>query len=504
MYSPDIKQFRNYAKKGNLVPVYRQMLADTITPVLAYQKLASSSHGFLFESVTGGENIGRYSFLGVDPLGTFVCKGNNATLRMHGKVTKTKTTDPLGELGKLLSAYRPVKIANQPGDFSGGAVGYAAYDTVRYVESLPDPPPDTLRVPDLCFMLCDTVIVFDHVLKTMTIISNAHTGKQSAKKAYDEAVRKIERLVRRLRAPMAAPINDITPMGDMTKEFTSNFTREQYHDIVLRAKEYIYAGDIFQVVPSQRLHTTTTADSFDIYRALRAVNPSPYMFYLRMGNLKLIGSSPEVMVRVDEGIVTLRPIAGTRPRGKTEEEDKALAEELLADPKERAEHIMLLDLGRNDVGRVCDFNTVKITEEMIIERYSHVMHIVSNVQGKLSRGKTSIDALKASLPAGTLSGAPKVRAMEIIDELEPERRGPYGGAVGYIDFSRKTLNTGITIRTVVLKGQDVYLQAGGGVVADSVPETEYQETLNKARALLRAIQVAEQCFSSSRPKRKRE
>jgi len=478
------------------VPVYRQLLADAITPVSAYQKLARARHGFLLESVTGGENISRHSLLGVDPFGTFVCRGPSIVLTQRGERTRFEARDPLGELGKLLAGFRPVRWEHQPGGFYGGAVGYTAYDAVRYVEHLPHPPPDTLKLPDIYFMLYDTVIVFDHVLKTLRIISNAHTGRQSARKAYDEAVARIGRVVRKLNSPIAAPVVDIAPVGPVTKKYTSNVTRERYHEVVRRAKEYIYAGDIFQVVPSQRLHTTTRADGFDIYRALRAVNPSPYMFYLKMGNLKLVGSSPEVMVRVENRLVTLRPIAGTRPRGKTDEEDKALAEELLADPKERAEHIMLLDLGRNDVGRVCDYGTVRITEEMIIERYSHVMHIVSNVQGRLSRGKTPIDALKASLPAGTLSGAPKVRAMEIIDEFEPERRGAYGGAIGYIDFSNKTLNTGITIRTIVLKGEDAYVQAGGGIVADSVPETEYQETLNKARGQLRAIQVAEQSFGT--------
>lgn len=501
MYHPDIKAFTRYARQGTVVPVYRQLMADTITPVSACQKLARAREAFLLESVTGGENIGRHSYLGVEPFGRFIAKGPKVHLSLHGQQREFECDDPLGELERLLQSFRPVDWERQPGNFSGGAVGYAAFDVVRYVEHLPNPPPDTLNLPDLYFMLFDTVIVFDHVLKTLRIISNAHTRGRSARRAYDEAIQRIDRIADQLNSPIRAALIDIAPLGSATKEYDSNFTRERYHEIVRKAKEYIFAGDIFQVVPSQRLHARTHADAFDIYRALRAVNPSPYMFFLKMGQLKLVGSSPEVMVRVDDGIVTLRPIAGTRPRGKTEEEDRALAEELLADPKERAEHIMLLDLGRNDVGRVCDFNTVRITEEMVIERYSHVMHIVSNVQGRLSRGKTPIDALKASLPAGTLSGAPKVRAMEIIDELEPQRRGPYGGAIGYIDFGCRTLNTGITIRTVVLKGKDAYVQAGGGIVADSDPEREYQETLNKAKGLLRAIQLAEQSFPKRRARK---
>jgi anthranilate synthase component 1 len=339
-------------------------------------------------------------------------------------------------------------------------------------------------------MFFDEVLIFDRFNKTLKVVCSQRTDGLPPQEAYHAATERIDKLIEKLQQPLSRISEDIEPAGEIALRYESNFAREDYLKAVEAAKEYIRAGDIFQVVPSQRLKSTTTAEGFDIYRALRVVNPSPYMFYLKFADLSLVGSSPEVMVRVENRRVTVRPIAGTRPRGATEAEDERLAEELLADPKERAEHIMLVDLGRNDVGRVCKYRTVKLDEVMVIEKYSHVMHIVSNVRGELREDMSALDAMKACIPAGTLSGAPKVRAMEIIDELEPTKRGPYGGAVGYLDFSGN-MDTCIAIRTIVLHGQTAYVQAGGGVVADSVPEREYQETLNKAMALLRAIQVAE-------------
>ena len=493
---PNFEEFKELAKQGNVIPVYRQLLADTLTPVSAFQKVEEGDYAFLLESVTGGERIGRYSFVGSRPFMVFRCSGTDVEITSEAGVERSQADDPLEALAELVGRFQTVDIEGLP-DFSGGtaglaggAVGYASYDVVRYFEHLPDVPPDTLSLPDLYFMFCDTMLIFDNVANTLKVVSNARLDGCSEKAAYDRAVESIQHTIDRLRTPVTTLSDDIVLTDEVERGFSSNFSREAYCDAVRKCKEYVAAGDIFQVVLSQRLRTETKARPFHIYRALRAINPSPYMFYLKLGDLKLIGSSPEVMVKVENSTVTLRPIAGTRRRGKTDAEDRALAEELLADPKERAEHVMLLDLGRNDVGRVANYGTVRITEEMVIEKYSHVMHIVSEVAGELQEDKTAFDTLKACLPAGTLSGAPKVRAMEIIDELEPEKRGPYGGAVGYIDF-RGNLNTCITIRTIVQKGQDAYVQAGAGIVADSVPEREYEETLNKARGLLKAIEVAE-------------
>jgi len=491
-YYPSFDAFKRLARKGNMVPVYRQLLGDTLTPVSAFQKIAdesATSHAFLLESAAGPEKIGRYSFLGAEPFGLFKCRRDRVEVISDGKAKFYKAADPLAELEKLMRRFRPVHTPDLP-RFTSGAVGYLAYDVVRYVEHLPKPPPDTLRLPDVYFMLYDLMLVFDHLNKTLKVVCTARTDGLSASEAYERATARIDAVIQKLRTPVETLTDDITPRGEALCRFSSNFTKRDYEAAVLACKEYIKAGDIFQVVLSQRLHTRTTAAPFDIYRTLRVVNPSPYMFYLKLGDLRLVGSSPEVMVKVENRKVVVRPIAGTRPRGKTDEEDVALAEELIADPKERAEHIMLVDLGRNDVGRVAQYRTVKIDDCMVIERYSHVMHITSQVSGLLRDDKTAFDALRSCIPAGTLSGAPKVRAMEILDELEPERRGPYGGAVGYLDFSGN-MDTCITIRTIVLKGQDAYVQAGGGLVADSVPEREYQETLNKAKALLRAIEVAE-------------
>ena len=493
-HEPSFEKFAELAAEATVVPVYRTLLADMLTPVSAFEKLADRDYAFLLESASGGEKIGRYSFLGADPMMLFQVRRHEVQVTREGELSRFEAEDPIGELEKLVSAFKAVHLPELP-RFSGGAVGYFAYDAVRYVEHLPDAPPDELGVPDVFFMFFDLMLVFDHLNKTLMVIHSTRTDQGGLREAYDRAVARIDETVERLRTPIIKLADDITPRGDVEMDYESNFTQEAFESVVERCKEYIYAGDVFQVVPSQRLSARTRADAFDVYRALRVINPSPYMFYLSMRDLKLIGSSPEVMVKCEQGKVTVRPIAGTRKRGANDEEDRRLAAELLADPKERAEHIMLVDLGRNDVGRCVKYGTVEIEEEMIVERYSHVMHIVSTVSGMLRDGLTAFDAFRACFPAGTLTGAPKIRAMEILDEMEPVRRGPYGGAVVYFDFSGN-MDTCITIRTIVRVGDRAYVQAGGGVVADSVPVNEYHETLNKARALFRALRVAEEGFPS--------
>jgi anthranilate synthase component 1 len=493
-YRPSLDEYLELAKRHNLVPIYRQLIGDTLTPVSAFCKIQEGEWAFLFESVVGGERLGRYSFLGAGPFLQFQAWGPRVEV-VQGQAGKpdlrtVEHADPLKLLEERLALYRAPHLAGLP-RFCGGAVGYAAYDAVRYVERLPKPPADDRQLPDLCFALYDRMVIFDHINKTIAVVAHAHVDPKDPAKGYHDACARVDRLVERLQQGVAdLQLTDITPIGETRRASRSNFGPGEYERAVDKCKEYIKAGDIFQVVLSQRLTTETKARPFDIYRTLRVVNPSPFMFYLKMGPLCLVGASPEIMCRVEGDKVTIRPLAGTRPRGKTDDEDDRLAAELLADPKERAEHIMLVDLGRNDVGRVARYGTVQLSDVMAVERYSHVMHICSNVTGRLEAGKTSFDALRACLPAGTLSGAPKVRAMEIIDELEPHRRGPYGGAVGYIDFSGN-MDTCITLRTLVLKGQTAYIQAGAGIVADSVPEKEREETLNKAMGLLRALEIAE-------------
>jgi anthranilate synthase component 1 len=400
------------------------------------------------------------------------------------------TENPLDELRRRVEAIRVAKVAGLP-PFTGGAVGYAGYDTVRHVEDLPYPPNDDRRLPDLSFAFYDHMIVFDNVQKTAVVVVLAKVDIDLFR-AYDTACRRVDRLVTKLGEPIdaLAPV-DIETSGEAHLSYQSNFTQPQFEEAVRKCVEYIRAGDIFQVVISQRLAVPLAIDPFEVYRTLRVVNPSPFMFFLRTPHCTLVGSSPEIMVRVVDGKVTVRPLAGTRRRGRTDEEDERLAEELLADPKERAEHVMLVDLGRNDVGRVAQYGTVEVSDVMVIERYSHVMHITSNVTGQLKDGCDAFDALAACLPAGTVSGAPKVRAMQIIDELEPHRRGPYAGAVGYIDFAGN-MDTCIALRTLVVQNNTAYIQVGAGIVADSVPEREYEETLNKARGLLKAIEITQQ------------
>ena len=491
-YLPDPESFQRLAGDYPLVPVYRRLLSDALTPVSAFHALDHGGSCCLFESVIGGEKVGRYSFLAVDPFLTITARGKHVAVAAPGLPTEEfDCEDPLDELRKRLSPFRAVHLPGMP-PFIGGAIGYAGYDVVRYVENLPNAPADDRNLPDLSFGLYDRMVVFDNVSKAMYVIAMARLDLAAgdAMKAYADAQRRVDELVERLSAPAPLPPADIASTGEPKLAYESNFRREDFEKAVRRCVEYIRAGDIFQVVISQRLEVNLTSDPFEVYRTLRVVNPSPFMFFVRTPEVTLVGSSPEIMCRVVDGKVTVRPLAGTRRRGATEEEDRKLAEELLADPKERAEHVMLVDLGRNDVGRVARFGSVQLSDVMVIERYSHVMHITSNVTGTLRDDCDAFDALKACLPAGTVSGAPKVRAMQIIDELEPHRRGPYAGAVGYIDYSGN-MDTCIALRTLVVQGNKAYIQAGAGIVADSVPASEYQETLNKAQGLLKAIEVTQ-------------
>ena len=498
MYYPTLEDFREAAKSGNTIPVYRSILADMETPVSAFYKLMPDNYAFLLESVEGGENLARYSFLGSQPSVLFHSKGHQVTIEYleKGETVVQAYEDPLSALEELMQNYRPVHNQELP-KFHGGAVGYMSYDMVRFVEELPDNTEDELQLPDCFFMIAETLLIFDHVNHQIKVVANAHIdGDVDA--AYAGALAKIEALVEKLTT--ASEVHLRSKSGEPQEGYEkiisdpkSNFTKSDYEAAVRRAKEYIAAGDIIQVVPSQRFSCPVSVHSFEIYRALRMINPSPYMYFLKFNDFDIVGASPEMMVRVEDGIVQTVPIAGTRPRGTTPEEDAELEQTLLSDPKERAEHVMLVDLGRNDLGRVCEYHTVEVTDLMIVERFSHVMHIVSHVIGRLREEFTAFDVLRACLPAGTLSGAPKIRAMEIIDELEPTRRGTYGGTVGYFSFSGSA-DTAITIRTAVIKDNTAYVQAGGGVVADSVPETEYYETMSKARAMLSAIALAEQGF----------
>ncbi len=486
MVTPDVDTFKSLARQGGVIPIYQEILGDLETPVSAYKKLRGEGSSYLLESVEGGEKWGRYSFLGLNPALTVTIKGRTVTLAERSSPPVTlEGADPFTVLRQVLARYQAVACSDLP-RFCGGLVGYLSYDFVRYIERLTAHAAAD-DIPEAIFMLADHLLIFDNVRHTIKVVALVHLapGADPAA-AYQRGVAGIEALIERLREPYHLP-----PLTEPLPEvrLSPNMSRERFCDMVVRAKEYIAAGDVIQVVLSQCFQNPWNADPFDLYRSLRCINPSPYMFYLDMGELTLVGASPEILVRLEEGQVELRPIAGTRPRGASEEEDQALAAELLADPKERAEHIMLVDLGRNDVGRVAAIGSVQVTELFTVERYSHVMHLVSHVVGELEAGKDALDVLKASFPAGTVSGAPKVRAMEIIDELEPTRRGPYAGAVGYFGLSGN-MDLCITIRSLTVHRGQISLQVGAGIVADSDPEKEYQETVNKAMAMVRALEMA--------------
>lgn len=491
---PTLEELLPLSAQGNLVPIYRELPADLDTPVSVYLKLAGHGASFLLESVEGGEQIGRYSFIGVEPSALLTFNGRTVTRRVNGGMSTfdlPKGNDPLHVLQAELARFKPVMLPGLP-RFVGGLVGYLGYDVIRFFEPKLDVSETTAdALPESIFMLADTLVAFDHARGRLLIIANVHlSGDPYA--AYDEAVTRLDRLAERLSAPLPSLVNR---QSSSTEPLSSNFTQPQFEEIVRQAKEHIAAGDIFQVVLSQRLSRRTSARPFDIYRALRRLNPSPYMFFFDFGSindqpLHVIGASPEMLVRLEGRTATVRPIAGTRRRGSHPAEDVVLEQELLADPKERAEHLMLIDLGRNDIGRVAEYGTVSVPDLFVVERYSHVMHIVSQVEGKVRDGLTAFDLLRATFPAGTVSGAPKVRAMEIIRDLEGLKRGLYSGAVGYFSYDG-AMDTCIAIRTLLMRGDCVSIQAGAGIVADSDPASEYQETLNKAKALAVAIEMAE-------------
>jgi len=488
MVFPSRNEFFQLARRGNLIPVCREILADMETPVSAFRKIDDGRSAFLLESIEGGEKWARYSFLGVGSGRLFRSRGGYCEVVENGEVVSGgEVADPLNELRRFVAAYAPVELPGLP-RFFGGAVGYLGYDMVRFVEKLPARQPAEIGTWDSCFLITENLLIFDNMRQKITVVSNVHLGDfEDPAQAYDRAVVKIDRLVTQLRGER--PPRPSVSCRQQAGELHSNFSRAQFEAAVERCKEYVRAGDVIQVVLSQRFSGALDVDPFDIYRALRVINPSPYMFYLQFGDTRVIGASPEVLVRKEGRRVEVRPIAGTRPRGAGIEDDQRLAEELLADPKERAEHIMLVDLGRNDLGRVCTTGSVQVDELMVVERYSHVMHIVSNVSGELLPGRDALDVFRAVFPAGTLSGAPKIRAMEIIEELEPCRREIYGGAVGYISYTGN-MDLAIAIRTMVAHGGQVHLQAGAGIVADSDPAAEYQETLNKALGVKLALEMA--------------
>jgi anthranilate synthase component 1 len=503
MYFPTQEEFLQLAARGNVIPITRRLLADFETPLSAYRKIRGQGESFLFESVEGGEHLGRYSFVGCNPRAVIKQTGNRVEVRENGRVIKkftipTKHTeasekcvrDGLEVVERVLARYRAVTLPGLP-RFTGGAVGFIGYEFIHDVEPVvPRPPRDELGTPTIYFLIADELLIFDRVAQTITVLVNAIIEEGlSADAAYENAVNEIERLVSLLEQPTEhTPVS--VPVEVPSIPFESNVDREKFLANVARSKEFITAGDIIQVVGSQRFSATTKAAPLDVYRAARTINPSPYMFLLELEGFALVGASPEIHVRCEDHKVEIRPIAGTRRRGKTADEDVAMEKELLADPKERAEHVMLVDLARNDIGRVCDYGSVQVRELMVIERYSHVMHIVSSVEGQLSADKTPYDLMRATFPAGTVSGAPKIRAMQLISELEGTTRGPYAGCVGYFSFNGN-LDTCITIRTALLKDGKAYVQAGGGWVNDSEPEAEFQETVNKSKAMLKAVALAE-------------
>ncbi len=496
-FQPDTFQ-QQVADGHTLIPVVREVLSDLDTPLSVYLKLADGPHTYLFESVEGGERFGRYSIIGMPARRVYEFRGHTLEVREHGEVVETReVADPLAEVERLRGEYKVPKLDDLPG-FTGGLVGWFGFECIEYIEprlranpELADESRDELGTPDILLMLSDELAVFDNLKGRLYLIVHADPREPQA---WARANRRLDALVHRLRHGGAPYPETLVPAAIAESDFRSSFTREEYHAVVRKAQEYIRAGDIFQVVPSQRLSVPFSARPVDVYRALRALNPSPYMYFIDTGATQVVGSSPEILARLQHdaegrGIVTVRPIAGTRPRGKTVEEDNALEAELLADPKERAEHLMLIDLGRNDVGRICEPGSVQVGEQFVIERYSHVMHIVSEVTGTLKPGLSYADVLRATFPAGTVSGAPKIRALEIIRELEPVKRNVYSGAVGYIGWHGDA-DTAIAIRTAVIQDGRLHVQAGGGVVYDSDPDAEWQETMNKGRALFRAVAEA--------------
>ncbi|MFH0732673.1 MAG: anthranilate synthase component I [Candidatus Omnitrophota bacterium] len=489
MYFPNKKEFIKKAKTANLIPVYKEIFADFLTPLLAYKKI-NSKNSFLLESVEGEERIARYSFLGSNPSTVIYIKGRQIIVRQKSKKDTCYMDEPFAYLKKFMRKFKTSPVKGLP-RFYGGLVGYIGYDCIRFFEDIPDTCKDDLKLDDAVLMLTDTILIFDHVTHKIKVVSNAYLQSRSKRyllKQYDKAIKNIEEIITKLSSPTKEVIGQLEYNPEPLK-IKSNFRKASFLKAVRKAKDYIKKGDIIQVVISQRFKTHFTKNPLDVYRALRSINPSPYMFYLSFDKLKLVGSSPEVMVRSEDGIVRLRPIAGTRKRGKDSKQDAMLIKDLLSDKKECAEHLMLVDLARNDLGRVCKSGSVKVDEFMVIEKYSHVMHIVSDCTGILKKDKDAFDVLRAAFPAGTVAGAPKIRAMQIIDELENTKRGVYAGCVGYFSFSGN-LDTGIAIRTILIKDNTAYVQAGAGIVADSVPGREYKETQNKAQALLNAIAAA--------------
>jgi anthranilate synthase component 1 len=489
--TPALPEFLDLARKGNLIPVYTEFVADYETPVSVFEKIDDGRRSFLLESAESHDHVGRYSFLGSSPRVYFESRGRNIKVEENGETRNFETTtDPLAELRQLLGRYTFVDFPGLP-PFVGGAVGYIGYDVVHFFEPTVTPsPPDQLGIPDSVFMITDTFLVFDHRLRRLKIFATAFVGESGPETAYDQARAKIAAILQRLESPTKTQLMNAASL-ESSLQPKANTEQADFCEIVRRCQEHIQAGDVYQVVPSLRFEAQYPGRALPLYRALRFVNPSPYMFCLQLGErFALVGSSPEVHVRLREGKVEIRPLAGTRKRGSTSDEDQQLATELLKDPKERAEHLMLVDLARNDVGRICRFGSVKVTDFMTIERYSHVMHIVSNVEGELEQGKDADDVMRATFPAGTVSGAPKVRAMQLINGFEKGKRGAYSGAVAYFGFDGN-LDSCIVLRTIVLKDGVTYAQAGCGVVADSVPEVEYQECVNKATALFRAIERAQ-------------
>jgi anthranilate synthase component 1 len=483
---PTKDEFIGLAASSNLIPVYQEILADMVTPISVFRNLGTCPYCFFLESVEGGERWGRYTFMGMDPMFVFRSNGTHTVIQTVDHREEQTVEDPLRLLENRLGVYKPAQIEGLP-RFFGGAVGYVGYETVSFFEPIPDSLPDLMGVPDTWFMIPRMVLIFDNLKHSIKIVANVHVVSEAGlSERYDEAAEGINAIIDEL----SKPVSMLSRPSEAARsvEIRNRISQDRFESMVSKAKEYIRQGEIIQVVLSQGFEAETSAEPFDVYRALRRINPSPYLFYLQFDGTAILGSSPEVMVRLEGKRVTLRPIAGTRPRGKNEEEDNRLEMELLADPKERAEHVMLVDLARNDVGRVAEYKTVKLTELMVVERYSHVMHIVSNVEGTLRDGFSAFDVLRASFPAGTVSGAPKVRAMEIINELEPFRRGPYAGAVGYFGFDGN-MDLAITIRTIVVKDAKAFVQAGAGIVADSIPRKEYEETVHKASALFEALKT---------------